>query len=65
MQRPSFAISAGCFLHIPSHTIPSLLAAGLFPTRWSTQTCLPSFSMFPRLRLLCVRADGMHSTYLR
>jgi hypothetical protein len=40
-------------------------SAGLFPTRWSLQTGLPSSSMSPRLRLLCVRADGMHSKYLR
>jgi hypothetical protein len=40
-------------------------SAGLFPTRWSTQPGFPSSSMFPRLRLPCVRADGMCSKCLR
>jgi mannosyl-oligosaccharide alpha-1,2-mannosidase len=39
--------------------------AGLFPTLWSLQTGLPSSSMSSCPRLLCVRADGMHSKYLR
>jgi hypothetical protein len=39
-------------------------SAGLFPTRWSTQTGVSSSSKSPRLCLLCVRADGMHSKYL-